>query len=168
MIITFNGSTKPLREWCATLGMTEICLRKRLAKMSVQEAFTKPLESRGGNASKRIVTVGGFTGKIKGAANHFGVNPTVVYARLDLGWTMEQAVGIAPAPERVPWNKGKTGMSNSMTVRTISIAGKERTFMEASQEYGIEAGVISARVKYLGWTPEEAVGLTQREKKTWK
>lgn len=105
--LTYKGDTLPFKIMATKYGLSVVCLRKRLESgLSLEEALTKPLESRGGVVSLQRVMVGGVSGTIKDFAKERGLEVGAVYARFNkLGWTIEQALGIDPAPKRVAWNK---------------------------------------------------------------
>lgn len=52
--------------------------------------------------SGHIYTVHGITNNVKQLALHFGVLPQTAHARLQIGWTIEQALGLAAPPPRRP------------------------------------------------------------------
>lgn len=47
-----------------------------------------------------IHTVLGITNSVKQLAIHFGVVPQTAHARLEIGWSIEQALGLAAPPPR--------------------------------------------------------------------
>jgi len=110
--LTHDGVTLSFKDMAAKHGLTVICLHKRLASgMALADALAKPLETRGGDVSKKLVTVSGETGTVKMFAKRLGIKKIgSVYARMKLGWTIEQALGVAEPPVRVAWNRGLRGV----------------------------------------------------------
>lgn len=94
--LTHGGVTLPFKVMAARHGLTTICLHKRLdSGMPLAEALTTPLSTRGGATSLQRVTVDGETNTIKHFAKKYGVEGKV-YARLKLGWTLKEALGLKP------------------------------------------------------------------------
>lgn len=109
-IVNFKGEDVALVELAKQQGISLICLKKRMRSgMTAEEAVAKPLETRGGDASKKRVVLNGEEGTIKEFAERRGMSRTelgAIYARMNiLGWTVEQAFGLAPRPKRTAWNK---------------------------------------------------------------
>ena len=88
-------------------GLTYHCLQNRVDRgATIEEALSKPLSKRGGDTSLQKVEFDGGLWTIKELAEKHGQQYKTVCARLDqLGWSMEQALGLALKPARVPWNK---------------------------------------------------------------
>ena len=94
-MVSYRGDQIPVEELAMRHGLTNICLRKRLASgMDVETAIEKPLEKRGGKAAQQEVEVAGEMGTIKHFAEKHHQNPKAVYARIKLGWSLGEALGI--------------------------------------------------------------------------
>jgi len=70
-------------------------------------------------------------------------------------------------PENCAWVSRKKQSRNKRNNRHISANGVTLTLVEWTEKTGMHQKTISSRIK-RGWTPEEALGLTPRIKKTWK
>lgn len=107
-------------------------------------------------ARGRATEVQGMTfDSIKDAAQHFGLMPNVVQSRLDLGWPIEQALGLQPRPKRKPTR-----------TRAITIGGVQyNSIVVAANAHGVPRALLSDRLQ-KGWTPEEAVGLVPRRERS--
>jgi hypothetical protein len=89
---------------------------------------------------------------IKEAAKHYeGRNYNKVLSRLRLGWTPEQAFDLVKRP-----------VTKRHNVRALEIEGREyQSLSEVSATYSVPLKLLHKRLA-LGWTAEEAVGLTAR------
>lgn len=109
-------------------------------------------QTRGGAAGEAVgteITVGGRTFiSISSAAREFGVDEATAFQRLNrYGWTVEQAVGVAPAPER----KGR--------ITNYEFEGQTfATFVAACSEFGLDDSLVRRRLG-SGWTQRQAFGL---------
>lgn len=92
------------------------------------------------------VTVEGVQYKsISDAARHYGFTPPNVNARLALGWTLDEALGVAP-------RKRTNNMGRTISVNNIKYA----KIKDAAEEYGFSGRFIANRLN-LGLTPEQAL-----------
>jgi len=92
---------------------------------------------------------------IKHIADHYGVLLYRTKARLQRGWTIEQAIGLEPR--------------NHKNAIYIEVTVEGRTFPNikaAADFYGVNESTARGRLGRLGWTPEEAFGVV--EKKVFK
>lgn len=87
--LTFKGKTKLMSHWAKEIGITKEGLRQRLREMSVEKALTKPVRSH--NPPKEV-TARGETKTIVQWVKETGTAYHVIYARLRIGWTDEEAV----------------------------------------------------------------------------
>ena len=89
----------------------------------------------------------------KEAAKFFGIHRDTIRKRMNRGWTLEQAVGIETPPSKKP----QTGNETS-----VLVDGVEKTFCSfhaACREFGVGFSTARERVKSLGWTIEQALGI---------
>jgi len=99
---------------------------------------------------KKVATSAGEFASMTDAAEHFGVSVAVLNARLESGWSPDEAVGLIPHKRR------------SKTINPVECEGK--TFPNGwalAQAYGKKEKLVAKRLR-LGWTPEQAVELAQR------
>lgn len=92
---------------------------------------------------------------IQHIADHYGVLLYRTKARLQRGWTIEQAIGLEPR--------------NHKNALYIEVTVEGRTFPNikaAADFYGVNENTARGRLGRLGWTPEEAFGVV--EKKVFK
>jgi hypothetical protein len=88
---------------------------------------------------------------VSSAARYYGVNAGTVKSRLKLGWTIEQALGVARNPKR--------SAPNALPVELEDIVYPSR--FSAAEAYNIDVKVVEKRLM-SGWTLEEAFGLVER------
>lgn len=98
--------------------------------------------------SGRTISVGGVTFKsIKAAAEAHGLSAGAVRARLDSGWTTEQALGLVPPPSH-----------KATRTRPIEVDGRHvASVAEAASASGVPKGNVGSRLS-RGWTIEQALG----------
>ncbi len=169
-MLTYKGETLPTKDMAAKYGIDPEVLRGRLMRgIPVAVALTKPVsETRGGQASDKPVTVDGETNTLKYFCVKYGQPSPRVYARVTLGWTTRQALGLDPKPKRKAWNAGGKGVKmgeakkNSPMHQKITIGGVEMDLYAASKVCNLEKGVVLARLN-LGWTVQEALGIIARD-----
>lgn len=94
------------------------------------------------------VTVGGDTfPTLAAAALAHGLKPGTVSARLHIGWTLEEALGLG----------GRVGDRK----RPITVAGESYpSLTEAAAAHQIATSLVSSRLSW-GWSVDEAFGLTR-------
>ena len=98
--------------------------------------------------TKKSMTVDGVTyATVRAAAKAYGLAHGNVTRRLLHGWTVEQALEIAPPPKREAHN----------ATRLRTDKGDFKSIRDASLAYGIEEATISQRLR-LGWSDRQAVG----------
>ncbi len=86
-------------------------------------------------------------------ARAYGIPPTIFRKRLMKGWSVEEALAIAPRPQR---RAGKA----------ITIAGVTfKSHKAAADHYRVRVGTFNNRLVALGWSPEEAAGLVDHPKR---
>ena len=105
--ITFQGVTLPFKDMAEKHGLTVIMLHHRLDRgMSLEEALTTPRSTRGGDPSEKKIQWQGNEYSLKDLSALYNQDYKAVYARINkLGWSLEQALGLAPKPPRKPHNK---------------------------------------------------------------
>lgn len=120
-------------DWLVTLHATGVGCKKR----AVRVAYVK---------SKSVTFKGKDYTSFTELAAQYGANYSNFTRRYRSGWTLEQALGLAPAPKRKAHNAAQLS-SSSESFSSIR---------EASTKLGIEEGTISARLRG-GWSVEEAL-----------
>jgi len=92
---------------------------------------------------------------IQHIADHYGVLLYRTKARLQRGWTIEQAIGLEPRNHK-----------NAMHIE-VTVEGRTFPNIKAAADfYGVNESTARGRLGRLGWTPEEAFGVV--EKKVFK
>lgn len=89
---------------------------------------------------------------IQHIADHYGVLLYRTKARLQRGWTIEQAIGLEPR--------------NHKNAIYIEVTVEGRTFPNikaAADFYGVKESTANGRLRRLGWTPEEAFGVVEKK-----
>ena len=120
---------------------------------SIRNGYNTALGGSVGTA-KQIIIAGKTFQSFAGAAEAFGVDPTLFALRVGrLKWTPEQAAGI---DERT-W----LGKADQLT-----IDGKQfKTLSEAARAYGQRYKTVHSRLRIKGWTVEQALGIEPPPKK---
>jgi hypothetical protein len=108
---------------------------------------SKPLTVQAGTHTRRFAS-------IKEAAAAYGIHHAAVRSRLALGWTKEQALGIASPPlKKLPLNsKPIVVMHHGQQRRFKSIAAAARAF-------NLRPALVHKRWRIWGWPLEEALGI---------
>lgn len=104
--------------------------------------------------SKSVTIDGVEYGSISEAARSFGIEPSLLGARLRKGYTPEQAAGLVPPPEKsTPYN-----------AESLVVGDREfQSLTAAAKAFDIPPQQIHKRIKQLGWTVEEAFELVDRK-----
>lgn len=91
VFITFNGETLCRADMAKKYGLSNTALKYRLAHgWSLEDALlTKPGERRG---NRVFLTFKGITLPFCKMAEHYGLKPTTLKARLKYGWSLEDAL----------------------------------------------------------------------------
>jgi len=105
-------------------------------------------EQANNKRSNRLLTVAGETLTMAQAVGRYGVPYSALQARLNAGWSDEDAVF---RPKREMTSEARRG-------RRLVVGGVDMTVAEASKIYGISYGALSHRLD-AGWDPDEAVSL---------
>jgi hypothetical protein len=79
-----------------------------------------------------------------------------VYARLQRGWTPEQAFGLEEKPVKIPYQ-----------AKQITLGGQTyRSMRDAAQSFGLAPQLVSKRYRLWGWSLEQAFGLVPPPRRT--
>ena len=105
---------------------------------------------------KTLVVQGMSFPSVLAAARHYGVSLQTAARRLREGWTPEQAFGLEQR-QHAPWP-----VQRSKNITTS--VGTFRTIQEAAARFALPDATIAARLRN-GWTPDEAVGLVERNRR---
>lgn len=106
-------------------------------------------------AQGQKIRVGSSTFKsVRAAAVHFHQNYGNVVRRLNSGWSIKEALGLASRSTKRPW-KGKTLKTSEKTFLSIR---------DAAEYFGIKEATLVMRLK-RGWTPDQAVGLIPHKRR---
>lgn len=113
-------------------------------------------QTRGGAAGEAVgnpvEVMGNRFISLNAAARHLGVAEASVHQRMKrYGWSLEEALGIMKRPRK----RHRIGPGYSVATHIFE------NFSEACSHFGLTEGAVRSRLK-LGWTLEEAFGLSQR------
>ena len=160
--ITIGGkprSFKSVSTAAIAVGIDESLVYGRLTKgWTVDEAFGLVPRKKPQPSGKRCVV------KIKGelrvfrtlsdAARENGLTLHLVSGRINnLGWAIEQALGIEPPPPKGP--------PNHASEITFAFCGRQHKYdsiADACRKHGLQQGTVAFRLR-SGWSPEQAMGL---------
>ena len=103
-------------------------------------------------AARNITVAGKNFPTLTSAANFYDVDEAVVRSRIDvLGWTSEEAVGVAPRP--TDWGPNE-----------VILEGKTYpSLKDAAKHYGLTYSKIHLRITKYNWTLEQAFELEMRK-----
>jgi len=104
---------------------------------------------------KRLITIDGKTRTLNAWAELAGITPNALHARLNLGWTERQAVGVSPTEtsKRVAERKAAQA-ERKVTRETYTHRGFTGTLAQICSEFGYTYSVVSQR-RYKGKPFEE-------------
>ena len=105
-------------------------------------------------STKPMTIAGKYYPSHRAAAEAFRIDPRTMNLRLFKGWTPEEAAGLTKR-NQTPSN-WKAVLLNSKTYPSLSAAARA---------YGISADCIASRL-HIGWSIEEAFGVTKRVRST--
>jgi hypothetical protein len=152
---------RSLNEACREHGVPYLLAYRRLDRgWTPEEAMgMDPAPSRSSPAAKEVVvSIGKKTHRwpsLDRAAKANGVTASAVKQRLRRGWSLAEALGLRDS-----------GRPPHRTEVTVVDGGVERTFAsrtEAAHAYALSADLVNQRVLKLGWSIEEALGITPRQ-----
>lgn len=100
--ITFNGKTQCIAAWEEELGFKHGTLWTRLYNYHwpIERALTEPVK----DANRKPITFNGKTQSLAKHAKDYGLGATTVSARLQAGWTLEEAL---TTPKKIVWGSKK-------------------------------------------------------------
>jgi hypothetical protein len=110
-------------------------------------------EQANNRRDNRHITFLNKTQTVSQWAREYNLRPDVVIARLYIGWTIEEALGIK---ER---NINRNEVYN---IKKFKLNDKFYTIKQLSEMYNINYDTLNYRLRYSNWTVEEAVGIKQR------
>ena len=90
IFVTFKGETHHVSEWARKLGISKTCLLKRLKKMSVDEAFSKPLKPT--NIRYSFEYNGKTYHSLTEAVNELGINLKRTSYLIHKGFSITEAI----------------------------------------------------------------------------
>jgi len=153
--ITIDGRTFPSFAQAAEhygIDVAVFSLRITRLKWTPEEAVG--LIERNWNGKSKLMKVDDIEfGSIRQAAIHFGKKVALVYARLNIGWTLKQALDLEKSPQTVKFT-GKEIHAFGKTYKSISAA---------AADMGISAEPFRLRMK-KGLTPEQAFHLARKKR----
>lgn len=152
-VYTINGvEYSSIKEACTCIGINYNTVIKRLSRgWSFDEAFGIVHRNKRGGVGKPLVIKGiRFNSRLE-AAEHYGVDISSLYTRVNLGWSVEEALGIK--------DRKRKGLK--------SITVGENTYesiASACRDLGVDRGLVNCRLKN-GWSIDEAFGIVERQKR---
>ncbi|MDE3241704.1 MAG: GIY-YIG nuclease family protein [Nitrospirota bacterium] len=149
--ISFRGKHYRSRSALARAYHVDIKLLEQRLKFewSLEEALG--LVPRNNFKGPKAITVNGTKYRsLAQAAAVIGKKRATIAARLKFGWTLKQAFGLEPPPQRLV--KG----------REITVEGKTfESIGQAARYYGLNPKIVDARLR-SGWSIEEALDIVRR------
>ncbi len=111
----------------------------------------------GGEKNGTEITVDGVTYSSRAkAVKVYGLNPITVHCRLKLGWTIEQALGLASPPTPSGEKTGK-----AITVMGVTYS----SIIKAANAFNLKPALVRERMNKFGWTIEQAFNIAPPPRK---
>lgn len=108
----------------------------------------------------RILEVGGHKQTLSQWAGKLGLDPNTVHQRLYIGWTVEQALGLAPNPgavkKQLNAEKAELARKQRATAREHEVRGVRGTPTALARHFGVNVARLYYHLK-AGRTAEEAI-----------
>ena len=144
--ITVAGVTYPSRgAGAAHFGIDVTVFNLRVSRLGWTPEQAAEIESRVAFARHRVNVGEHSFASLRAAAGHFDVDYKVAFSRVQTrGWTIEQALNLAPPPTRNA--KGKATTVAGVVYPSVA---------EACRRLGKEPSTVHMRIQ-LGWSPDEA------------
>jgi len=100
------------------------------------------------------------------ACREFGTNYATFRKRLELGWTIEQCIGMEPAPDKRIGNRFRAIYGGKKNRKFFAVVdGKEyRSLKSLADAFQIPNFVLRDRINLYGYSPAEAVRLPGKGK----
>lgn len=141
-----------LKEAAEHFGISYSIVRYRMRKKwSLKQVFgvsPPPLDQSVG-APQSIEFGGKKYPSRRSLSEAFGVNPNKFYKRMKAGWSIEQALEIAP--------RSHNGAPKRLVINGKSFESRNA----AARYYGIDIGTVATRVNKQKWTIEQALELDE-------
>jgi len=158
-LITFQGKTLPLSEWCRKYGFKYHTFYRRFVqkKLNIKDALFLPLRGKKRNIikSKRGMKLRAF-GKSQTAnewAKETGLKVDTIQDRIRNGWSVEEAVSIKPLSHGC--NRNYEG---------VTAFGQTKSITKWAREYGIAPNTVRRRLA-LGFGLEYALKIPTEHSK---
>jgi len=135
----------------AYFGIDDRVFNLRLGRLKWSAEQAAEIAPRPKYARRKVTVQGKAFSSLQSAAKHYGVGYKLAHQHVLLGWSVEQALGLAPPP---PGHR----------LRNQSVAAFGRTFVnlaECANFFGIKAESLRQRVKNRGDEPERAIAYLQ-------
>ena len=100
-LYTINGTTKRLREWCVSYGISMNTVWDRVVRgtMSIEEALTAP-DQRRYTPRKYVYEIEGKRVSLMDISKQTGIRYATLWERVRKGKPLDVAIAMGPAPER--------------------------------------------------------------------
>ena len=147
ILYEINNEKKTLLEWAREYNIKETTINNRIYALgwTIEEALE--IKSRSKRVKGKTYTINGVSKGIYGWAEQFNIDPEKVSSRINMGWTIEEALEIE---KRVTIRK-KTG-------KKYTINNESLTLSEWAEKYNLTKGTVRGRIKE-GYSIEEALEL---------
>lgn len=103
-MLSFNGKTQSLADWCRDLQLPYSAIRARLQRgWSAKQALLTPVRNTTRyDWSKTPITINGLSQSLRKWCAQTGVSLSTACCRLERGWTPQQAISPATAKAKQP------------------------------------------------------------------
>ena len=145
---TFSSISKAADEY--KLAQVTVQSRLRYGWTPEQAVGIHPPPRSDRNNGTKITVAGVTYSSQTKAAESYGLDRSAVQGRLKNGWSIEQAFGLALPPPPPGEKNGKPLTVAGVTYSSLS---------KAATTFGIRCSLVQKRLKKLGWTIEQALGI---------
>lgn len=150
--LEYRGETKPLTTWAEELGLSKDLIKNRIFryKMSVEEAFERPIRKTVNESPKEFV-VDGETLTIEQCSQKFNLTKERIRMRFAHGWDTDR---IMKTPESI---------KKRQFPKKLEFNGEALTAKEWASKTGINESEIRSRFR-KGWTIERILTQPMRKR----
>ena len=150
--ITIEGITyKSIAIACDYYNLNYGTVHNRLYNgWSIEEAFELVKKKKNSSLYKKITLEENQFDSLAEACRYYNLDSNTIYARLQIGWSIEEAFGLVKREDKIR--------------KPITIEGK--TFIsiaEACKYYKFDTDLVYKRMNNYGWSIEEAFELVDRD-----
>lgn len=156
-LIVDGNTFSSIESACAYYGIGRHRYFKHISKpdWTIEQIFKISSRSHKIGNSKPITVLNMHFASLSAACKHFGLYKRAVSARLKMGWTVLQAVGLEKPTRKIRKHP------NSIQIKVNGLV--YNSLSAAAAVHGLKGGRVSRRLK-AGWSIEQALGIERHPK----